>query len=153
MALPRPTAADDDRRVVITEFRVVFEDRPDGDIVYELDDAASLEKLKTTPFTLKQGCHYKIQVSFRVQHDLVAGLQYHNVIQRGPFKHREKEMLGSFPPRKEAHTVVFPRRGWEEAPSGMAVRGKYKATSVFHDDDKTDHLTFHYSFAIAKGWN
>lgn len=67
-----------------------------------------------------------------------------------------------------------PRRGWEEAPSGAMVRGKFKAKSAFTDDDKVclllmmrplflpfslffffeqqKHLEYEYSFAIGKDW-
>jgi RHO protein GDP dissociation inhibitor len=54
--------ADDDRRVVILELRVICENRPDGDIVYTLDDAASIKAMKKSPFQLKENCKYKIQV-------------------------------------------------------------------------------------------
>lgn len=61
---------------------MVFEDRPGGDIVYPLETAADLEKMKKTPFLLKEGCHYKIKVTFRVQHDIVSGLKYVNAVYR-----------------------------------------------------------------------
>ena len=61
--------------------RVILEDKPNGDIVfYNLDDPAVLAKLKDTPFTLKEGCKYKIKLTFRVQHDIVTGLKYGNYI-------------------------------------------------------------------------
>jgi len=74
--------ADDDRRVVILELRVICENRPGGDIVYTLDDAASLKAMKKNPFTLKEGCKYKLQVTFRVQHKIVSGLKYKNVVKK-----------------------------------------------------------------------
>jgi len=55
--------ADDPRRVVILELRVICEGRPDGDIVYTLDDAASIKAMKKNPFQLKEDCKYKIQLS------------------------------------------------------------------------------------------
>lgn len=64
----------------------------------------------------------------------------------------EKEMLGSFGPQKEPHTVVFPRKGYEEAPSGMLAKGSYKAKSRYVDDDKQCHLEYEYTFKIAKDW-
>jgi Rho GDP-dissociation inhibitor len=80
--LPLSVAADDDRRVVILELRVICENRPDGDIVYTLDDAASLKAMKKNPFTLKEGCKYKLQVTFRVQHKIVSGLKYKNAVKK-----------------------------------------------------------------------
>jgi len=61
--------------------RVILEEKPGHDIVFSnLDNPAVLAKLKDTPFTLKEGCKYKIKLSFRVQHDIVTGLKYGNYI-------------------------------------------------------------------------
>ena len=59
----------------------MFEDRPNGDIVYKgLDKQESLDILKKSPFVFKESCKYKIKVVFRVQHDIVTGLKYQNKI-------------------------------------------------------------------------
>lgn len=61
--------------------RVIFEGRPDGDVVYTgLDKKETLDLLKKSPFVFKEGCKYKIQVVFRVQHDIVTGLKYSNKV-------------------------------------------------------------------------
>jgi Rho GDP-dissociation inhibitor len=146
--------ADDPRRVVIKEMRVMFEARPEGDIVYTLDNAAAIESMKSTPFTLKEGCAYKIRVTFKVQHEIVSGLKYINTVYRKGIRVvKEEEMLGSFAPQAATHDVTFPRHGWDEAPSGMLSRGKYTAVSKFIDDDKQNHLEYEYCFAIKKDWS
>lgn len=61
-------------------------------------------------------------------------------------------MLGSYPPQEAVQEVVWPRHGWEEAPSGMLARGSYKSTIKFIDDDDVTHLQFDYGFSIKKGW-
>ena len=61
-------------------------------------------------------------------------------------------MLGSYPPQEQPHEVVWPRHGWEEAPSGMLARGSYKSTIKFIDDDDHTHLQFDYGFSIKKDW-
>mmetsp|Transcript_119910 Transcript_119910/g.168796 ORF Transcript_119910/g.168796 Transcript_119910/m.168796 type:complete len:195 (+) Transcript_119910:83-667(+) len=145
--------ADDDRRVVITELRIIFADRPDGDIVYPLDTPESIAELKKKPFTIKEGSKYKMQVSFRVQHEIVSGLCFQNNVYKGPLKvTSDKEMLGSYGPKEAPYTVTTPRRGWEEAPSGALARGNFKARSSFMDDDKAKHLEYEYTFKIGKGW-
>jgi len=144
---------DDPRRVVVTELKIIFKDRPEGDVVYNLEEKGGLEKLKTTAFVIKEAASYRIQVKFRVQHEIVSGLKYENKVYKGPLRvAKEKEMLGSFGPQKESHTVVFPRKGFEEAPSGFAARGNYKAKSRYVDDDKQCHLEYEYCFTIAKDW-
>jgi len=145
--------ADDKRQVVILEMKVMFESRPDGDIVYKLDSDELLKEMRDNPFTLKEGCNYKIRVTFKVQHQIVSGLKYVNtVFRKGVRVAKEEEMLGSFGPQAKPHEVTFPRHGWEEAPSGMLARGDYKAKSKFIDDDKQEHLSYDYCFCIKKDW-
>jgi len=148
------SAKDDPRRVVVKEMRVRFEDRPGGDIVYTLDSPEDLVRMKNTPFTLKEGCNYKIAISFKVQHDIVSGLKYVNLVYRKGIRvAKEDQMIGSFGPQAAPHQVTFPRQGWEEAPSGLLSRGSYTAKSQFVDDDNELHLEYEYSFAIKKDWN
>ncbi|ELR24764.1 rho guanine dissociation factor isoform 2, putative [Acanthamoeba castellanii str. Neff] len=145
--------SDDPRRVVITRMKVICKERPNGDILYDFTERGSEQKLKDQPFTLKEKCEYKIEVAFRVQHEIVAGLKFINLVfRKGVRVAKEEEMLGSFPPQGEAHVVVFPRHGWEEAPSGMLARGNYKGKHKFVDDDGQCHLEYEYTFAIKKDW-
>jgi len=112
-----------------------------------------LDKLKDSPFVLKEGCKYKFIVHFRVQHELVTGLKYVNTVYRKGVKlAKEETMIGSYGPQKDSQIVVIPRIGWDEAPKGIVARGKYKATVKFVDDDNQVHLEFEYTFAIKKDW-
>jgi len=144
---------DDPRRVVIQEMKILFEDRPGGDITYALVSKDDLEKMKKTPFVLKEGCHYKIRVSFKVQHDIVSGLKYVNLVYRKGIRvAKDQQMIGSFGPQVNNHEVTFPRHGWEEAPSGLLSRGSYSAKSQFVDDDESNHLEYEYAFEIKSDW-
>jgi len=148
------SSKDDPRRVVVKEMRVLFENRPGGDIVYTLDSPEDLVKMKNTPFTLKEGCNYKISIFFKVQHDIVSGLKYVNLVYRKGIRvAKEDQMIGSFGPQAAPHQVTFPRHGWEEAPSGLLSRGSYTAKSQFVDDDGELHLEYEYAFSIKKDWN
>lgn len=40
----------------------------------------------------------------------------------------------------------------EDAPSSPLARDRYNAISSFVDDDKKTHLSFEWSFEIAKDW-
>lgn len=88
---PRSTAGDTTPRILVTRStannqrhrsrcRIVFEDRPGGDIVYKLDTKADVEALKSNPFILKEKCMYRLQISFRVQHEIVSGLKFTNKV-------------------------------------------------------------------------
>ena len=64
---------------MIVEMHVIFEDRPAGDVVFKgLDQQTNLDKLKKSSVVFKESCHYKLKFVFRVQHDIVTGLRYHN---------------------------------------------------------------------------
>ena len=68
------------------ELKVTCEGRPGGDIIYKLESKEAIEKMKETPFILKEACNYKITLKFRVQHEIVSGLKYVNVVTRKGIK-------------------------------------------------------------------
>eukprot|EP00292_Cryptomonas_paramecium_P034424 CAMPEP_0113677516 /NCGR_PEP_ID=MMETSP0038_2-20120614/9321_1 /TAXON_ID=2898 /ORGANISM="Cryptomonas paramecium" /LENGTH=211 /DNA_ID=CAMNT_0000594823 /DNA_START=317 /DNA_END=949 /DNA_ORIENTATION=+ /assembly_acc=CAM_ASM_000170 len=143
----------DPRRVVITELRVLFHDRPGGDIVYALNTPEDIRALKSKPFVLKEKCLYRIQVSFRVQHEIVSGLKYVNKVFRAGIRvDKDEEMIGSYAPQDSSYTITIPRREWEEAPSGWLARGGYTAESSFVDDDGVTHLKYEYAFELKTDW-
>lgn len=45
------------------------------DIVLDLDKG-DLNKLKDSPFTIKEGITYRIRIDFQVQREIVTGLKY-----------------------------------------------------------------------------
>mmetsp|Transcript_16423 Transcript_16423/g.39410 ORF Transcript_16423/g.39410 Transcript_16423/m.39410 type:complete len:268 (-) Transcript_16423:288-1091(-) len=143
----------DKRRVIITELKIVFHDRPGGDVTYTLNTPEDLENLKKKPFIMKEKCLYKTQVSFRVQHDIVSGLKYVNKVYKSGIRvSKDEEMLGSYAPQAGSYTITFPRKEWEEAPSGWLARGNFTAESVFVDDDNVTHLAYKYGFELKSGW-
>jgi len=146
---------DDPRIVVITELRITHEEKPGSDDVYSLDTAEDQKKMKKSPFVLIEGSNYRITVSFRVQHNIVAGLKIQNVVSRSALGVSTKVdedtlVLGSYRPQKEPHKVTFPKLGWNEAPHGTLARGDYTAKMSFIDDDSKKHLDIEYGFKIQK---
>jgi Rho GDP-dissociation inhibitor len=127
------------------------EGRPD--ITLDLSSPGALETLKSKPFTIKEGSKYRMKGVFKVQHEVLSGLKYVQVVKRKGIRvGKDQEMIGSFPPNttdKPTYEKKFPA---EEAPSGMLARGHYEAVSKFIDDDDVTHLTFEWSFDIAKDW-
>eukprot|EP01132_Coremiostelium_polycephalum_P003670 gene3670-4570_t len=143
--------SDDPRRVVVKELSILFEDRPE--IVYPLETKEQIAEMKNKPFVLKENCHYKIRITFIVQHDIVSGLKNTNYVYRKGIRvQTEKTMLGSFAPQVAPYQVFLPRHGWEEAPSGILSRGSYTAKVEFTDDDNQSHLSLEYAFAIKSDW-
>jgi len=142
---------DDPRVVVVTELRIIHENKAGQDDVYTLDTEEQVAQVKKRPFTLIEGENYRIVVTFRVQHNIVAGLKIENVVTRGGVAvDKDYQMLGSYRPQKEVHQVTFPKNEWDEAPSGMLARGSYNGKMTFTDDDKKTHLKFEYAFKLEK---
>ncbi|KAF3846627.1 hypothetical protein F7725_003705 [Dissostichus mawsoni] len=111
-----------------------------------LDLTGDLTKFKKSPFVLKEGVEYRIQINFKVNKDIVSGMKYTQQSFRGGIKVEKSDyMVGSYGPRpSEEYTY--------DAPKGMIARGTYTIKSKFTDDDKHDHLSWEWCIAIKKDW-
>ncbi|TMW64235.1 hypothetical protein Poli38472_012857 [Pythium oligandrum] len=139
----------DVRRVVVEEFKVVFEDGRQ-DILYRLDTPQGIEYMRTTPFAMDEGVRYKFAITFRVNHAIVSGLRFRNKVKKTVLSTTDEIVLGSYAPRSQPYEFLYPRRDWMDAPSGMFYRGKYMAQFRFIDDDEQEHLKVLYTFEIKK---
>lgn len=110
---------------------------------------AKLEK----GFKIKEGVKFTMSAEFKVQHEILSGLHYVQIIKRkGVRVSKDSEMIGSYAPNTENQPTYTKKFHEEEAPSGMLLRGKYEAISSFVDDDKKKHLEFGWKFEIVKDW-
>jgi len=140
--------ANDPRRVVIIKMTLEAQGR--DDISIQLDTPAAVETARSKVFTIKEGCDYRLKVTFRVQHEIVTGLKYAHVVKRMGVKvDKSNEMIGSYGPNVEPYEKKFPM---EQAPSGMMARGKYDVVSRFMDDDNNVYLEWSWAFEIKKEW-
>ena len=65
-----------------------------SDIVIDLTTPGSLEKLKSKPFTIKESAKFRMKATFRVQHDVLSGLKYLQVVKRRGIRvGKDEEML------------------------------------------------------------
>ncbi|CAG8711020.1 14198_t:CDS:2 [Acaulospora morrowiae] len=129
-------ASSDNRRVVILQLALEVSGRED--VVLDLSSPEALERVKSTPFIIKEGVEYRMKVKFRIQHDVVSGLKYLQVVKRKGIKvDKTEEMIGSYGPSDEPYEKKFLL---EEAPSGLLARGHYDAKSKFVDDDNVTHI-------------
>lgn len=141
----------DPRKLIVEEFRVVFapeENLPD--IVHTLSNAEGVAKLATEGITMKEGSKFKFRISFRVQHEIIAGIKFVNKVKATLATEKEELVIGSYPPSSEPHKFEFPKWDYNEAPKGMMLRGKYKVSNQFVDSDKVKHLEFEYELNIVK---
>jgi hypothetical protein len=107
---------DDPRRVVINELHIVFKENPEKNIVLKMATEEDIKNAKKHPLVIKEGMNrlffvifrmrllteswgpgvlYKFRVSFRVQHNVVLGLQIKNSVSKlGKTLDTSVEMLG-----------------------------------------------------------
>lgn len=141
----------DPRRLVVEEFRVIFapEEGVD-DIVHDLSTPEGLSKLAAEGITMKEGSKFKYRMTFRVQHEIIAGIKFVNKVKGTIGCEKEELMIGSYPPATQPHVFEFPKWDYNEAPKGMMLRGKYRASNYFMDSDKVKHLEYEYQLNIVK---
>jgi hypothetical protein len=89
-----PTASDpsDPRRCIIQSLTLEVKGR--SNIVIDLTAPGSLEKLKSKPFTIKEGAEFNMKAVFKVQHDVLSGLKYVQSVKRNRIQvAKDEEML------------------------------------------------------------
>ncbi|GAA6003682.1 Rdi1p [Rhodotorula paludigena] len=120
-------------------------------IELDLTTPAALSALKSDPVLIKEGAEYSVELRFRVNHGLVSGLKYIQVVRRlGKNWDKLEAMCGSYGAKDEPYVKKFPA---EEAPTGMIARsGTYTVRSRVTDDDKTVHADFEWYFKLGKEW-
>ncbi|KAI9827191.1 MAG: hypothetical protein M1832_005328 [Thelocarpon impressellum] len=143
--------ASDPRKAIILSLALEVEGR--DDIRVDLTQPGALEQLKNKPFTIKEAAKFRMKAKFKVQHEVLSGLKYLQVVKRKGIRvAKDEEMIGSYPPNTKDQPFYEKKFAAEEAPSGMMARGHYDAVSKFIDDDDHTHLKFEWSFDITKAW-
>ncbi|TKX21987.1 Rho GDP-dissociation inhibitor [Elsinoe australis] len=140
----------DPRKCVILSLGLEVEGRPD--IIIDLSAPGGLESLKSKPFTIKEGANFRMKARFRVQHQILSGMKYIQIVKRMGISNKMQEMIGSYSPNTTDKPEYEKKFESETAPSGMVARGHYNAVSRFVDDDNQEHLRFEWSFDIKKDW-
>ncbi|KXJ26832.1 rho GDP-dissociation inhibitor 1 [Exaiptasia diaphana] len=133
--------------VVVEKLSIVVDGRED----VEIDLTGDLSKLKDRSITIKEGTAYRLKITFKINHEIVAGLKFFQLLYRKGIRvDKTSLMVGSYGPKPESQTFLAPP---DEAPSGMLARGHYTAKSKFTDDDKNSVLEWEWSFDIKKDWD
>ena len=84
----------DKRRCVIQSLALEVQGR--SDIVIDLTAPGSLESLKSKPFAIKEGTKFYMKAKFKVQHEVLSGLKYVQIVKRKGIKvGKDEEMLVS----------------------------------------------------------
>lgn len=82
----------DPRKAIILSLALEVEGR--DDIVVDLSKPGALESLKDKPFTIKEGARFRMKVKFKVQHQVLSGLKYVQVVKRKGIRvAKDEEMI------------------------------------------------------------
>jgi Rho GDP-dissociation inhibitor len=122
-------------------------------IVFDLKDTAKLLDTKKNPIVIKEGVEYNVRITFKVNHSIISGVRYIQLVKRAGIKvDKLEQMLGSYGPSPggEPYTKNFEP---EESPSGMLARsGTYSVRSRVIDDDGEVYADWDWNFKLAKEW-
>jgi len=110
------------------------------------------KSLKDKPFNIKEGTTFRMLVRFKVQHQILSGMKYLQVVKRLGLSNKTQEMIGSYGPNTKEKPSYEKKMEADTAPAGMMARGHYNAVSKFVDDDNNTLLQFNWSFDITKEW-
>lgn len=95
-----PVDPNDTRRCVIHSLALETPGRPD--IVIDLSVPGALESLRSKPFAIKEGAKFRMKATFKVQHEVLSGLKFLQVVKRkGVRVSKDEEMLGSYAPNTQ----------------------------------------------------
>ncbi|KAF8803668.1 E set domain-containing protein [Phlegmacium glaucopus] len=122
-------------------------------ILFDLKDTARLADTKKNPILIKEGVEYNVRITFKVNHSIISGVRYIQLVKRAGIKvDKLEQMLGSYGPSPtgEAYTKNFDP---EESPSGVIARsGTYSVKSRVIDDDGEVYADWEWYFKLAKEW-
>ncbi|THV08703.1 E set domain-containing protein [Dendrothele bispora CBS 962.96] len=122
-------------------------------ISLDVNNKEQLADTKKNPVTIKEGVEYSVRIVFKVNHSIISGVRYIQVVKRAGVKvDKLEQMLGSYGPSPDGkpYTKDFDP---EESPSGMLARsGSYAVKSRVVDDDGNIYADFEWHFKLAKEW-
>merc|ERR1712087_41279 len=144
-----PSGGGDGPNVEVLNLKLCVEGRED--IV--LDLSQSDQALQESKIVVKEGVDYKLKIGFKVNNEIVSGLQFSQNFYKSGIKvpgSSQKFMVGSFGPKAEAQE--WRANVAETVPSGMMARGTVTIKSRFSDDDKNIIKQWTWTMKVSKDW-
>jgi len=122
-------------------------------IILDINDPKQLQEVKKKPIVIKEGVEYNVRITFKVNHSIISGVRYLQVVKRaGVSVDKLEQMLGSYGPSPTGEPYIK-NFDPEESPSGVLARsGSYNVRSRVVDDDKEVYADWQWSFKLAKEW-
>ncbi|KAJ7781388.1 immunoglobulin E-set [Mycena metata] len=122
-------------------------------ISFNLSDTARLADTKKNPIVIKEDVDYNVRITFKVNHSIISGVRYIQVVKRSGVKvDKLEQMLGSYGPHPKGEPYIK-NFDTDHSPSGMIARsGTYNVKSRVVDDDGEVYADWEWSFKLAKEW-
>ncbi|KAJ7591208.1 immunoglobulin E-set [Mycena floridula] len=141
-------------KVTVLTLQLISSTLPAGkEINFDLSDLARLADTKKNPIVIKEGVEYNVRITFKVNHSIISGVRYIQVVKRAGVKvDKLEQMLGSYGPSPtgESYSKNFDP---DTSPSGVIARsGSYNVRSRVIDDDGEVYADWDWSFKLAKEW-
>lgn len=118
-------------------------------VTIDLSAAGSEQTLKDRPFKIKEGCKFTMVASFKVQHEILSGLQYVQVVKRKGIKvSKDSEMLVSNSPFLSIpNSFIANQISYREAMPRTQTSSRCTASAVSNlkPHSKIFYLTFQQS--------
>ncbi|KAG9235822.1 immunoglobulin E-set [Amylocarpus encephaloides] len=98
----------DPRHCIILSLTMDSEGRPPTTI--DLAAKGSESTLKDNPFKIKEGVKFTMSAKFKVQHEILSGLHYVQIVKRKGIRvSKDQEMIGSYAPNTDQNPVYTKR--------------------------------------------
>ncbi|KAF8192601.1 immunoglobulin E-set [Pholiota molesta] len=153
--VPGATTASTGPKVTVLTLELASPTLPQGkEIVFNLSDTQRLADTKKNPIVIKEGVEYNVRITFKVNHSIISGVRYIQLVKRAGIKvDKLEQMLGSYGPSPNG-TPYTKNFDPEESPSGLVARsGSYNVRSRVIDDDGEVYADWEWSFKLAKEWS
>lgn len=125
---------------------------PDMKLAFSQEDIAHAKE-RSLSFVIKEGVVYQVRIKFSVDHNIISGLRYLQVVKRAGVKvDKMEEMIGSYGPQAAVPYFV---KDFDPAtaPSGLIARsGQFSMRSRILDDDGKVHADWEWKLSFAKEW-
>lgn len=98
----------DPRHCIILSLTMESEGRPP--VTVDLSAKGAETTLKDKPFKIKEGAKFSMVAKFKVQHEILSGLHYVQIVKRKGIRvSKDQEMIGSYAPNTEQNQVYTKR--------------------------------------------
>ena len=142
---PRANPADDPRRFIAEEFKIVIEGGKT--YTYDFTKKEDLDRAANEAYQLKEGDTFHYEMKFRIHHEFMYGVKLVCKSKKTLSSNEQQFEIGNFPPKVDQLSKVMISC---EVPKGFMARGKYDVINTIVDSKGTKLFEWNSKFEILK---